>query len=164
MDPTELRSRLEDVHHQAFGWALSCCDWDRASAEDVLQTTYLKVLDGRAAFGGKSSFTTWLFGVIRRTASEHRRRLRLRRVLPLTPAVENRESGCSNAATDLERSEQTAELTAALRRLPPRQQQVLHLVFYQDMTIADAAAVLQVSLGTARTHYERGKQRLRELT
>jgi RNA polymerase sigma-70 factor (ECF subfamily) len=40
---------------------------------------------------------------------------------------------------------------------------VLHLVFYQDLSIAEAADVMDVGLGTARTHYERGKARLRQL-
>jgi DNA-directed RNA polymerase specialized sigma24 family protein len=37
----------------------------------------------------------------------------------------------------------------------------LHLVFYQDMSIADAAEVMEISVGSARTHYERGKARMR---
>jgi RNA polymerase sigma-70 factor (ECF subfamily) len=31
------------------------------------------------------------------------------------------------------------------------------------MTIAESAEILQISLGTARTHYERGKKKLKEL-
>jgi len=44
-------------------------DADRAA--DVLQIAYLKVLNGKAAFDARSSFKTWLFAVIRRTAADY---------------------------------------------------------------------------------------------
>ena len=40
----DLTAELEELHAAAFGWALSCCGWDRSAAEDVLQATYLKLL------------------------------------------------------------------------------------------------------------------------
>ena len=163
MDPTELRTALEEHHRAATGWALSCCAWDALQAEDVLQASYLKVLEGRAKFGGRSSFKTWLFGVIRRTAAEHRRQQWLLRMVPLGPRQRTRESTWGDPAADLERMDSVAVLLAALRALPARQREVLHLVFYQDVTIREAAEVLGISIGTARTHYERGKKRLRDL-
>lgn len=165
MQRLDLEAELERHHRAAFGWALNCCGWDRPQAEDVLQTSYLKVLEGRAAFGGRSAFRTWLFGVIRRTAMEQRRRLALRRLVPLGSVAgpnEPRATGRDPVAA-LEHSETTRQLMAALDALPGRQRELLHLVFYEDMSISQAAEVLGVGVGTARTHYERGKRRLREL-
>lgn len=53
-----LRRELAARHGDAHAWALSCCRRNRTDAEDVLQETYLTVLDGRARFDGRSSFTT----------------------------------------------------------------------------------------------------------
>lgn len=72
MENAELRLHLETCQGQSYRWALHCCAGDRVGAEDVLQTAYLKVLDGRARFDGRSSFSTWLFAVIRRTAADER--------------------------------------------------------------------------------------------
>ena len=165
MQQRDLEAELERHHTAAFGWALSCCSWDRDMAEDVLQESYLKVLDGRARFGERASFRTFLFAVIRRTAAEARRRLAVRKVLPLS-RLERRQEGRASATDPAERvvqSESSAQLLAALDALPQRQREVLHLVFYEDLSIAGASDVLGISLGTARTHYERGKERLRKV-
>jgi RNA polymerase sigma-70 factor (ECF subfamily) len=63
---------------------------------------------------------------------------------------------------ELATSEANDRLRVAIAQLSPRQQEVLHLVFYQDLSVEEAAALLRISLGSARTHFERGKARLRE--
>src|SRR6266404_8577953 len=76
MDLSELKAELEKLHGASFGWALSCCRRDRAEAEEVLQTVYLKILEGKARYRGESNLETWLFAVIRKTAiTEQRKRL-----------------------------------------------------------------------------------------
>ena len=54
-------------------------------------------------------------------------------------------------------------LACALARLSARQREVLHLVFYEGVSIAEAAEVLQIGVGSARQHYERGKRHLRRI-
>jgi hypothetical protein len=81
MDDVELKRELERAHADCFGWAMACCGRDRDDAEEVLQTVYLTVLDGRARYDGRSSFRTWLFGVIRLTAASERRKAWLRGLL-----------------------------------------------------------------------------------
>ncbi len=161
MVPSDLVREVERLHESAFGWARACCGGRRDEAEDVLQTTYLKILDGRATFEGRSTVRTWLFGVIRKTAAEHRRR-RFARTLRLT-----REPAAEPVTADLEDDQVSLERARALRgavaKLSRRQREVLHLVFYEDVTVEEAAGVMNVSVGSARVHYHRGKQRLREL-
>ncbi len=160
MDEATLRGALEDLHPAAWGWARHCCRDDPDEAADVLQSVYLKVLDGRARFGGQSAFRTWLFGVIRRSALEHRRRRWLHRLL-----LERRAEQLvppRHAAVDesVERDDRVAMLEAALGSLSARQHEVVELVFQHGCTVDEAATVMGIPVGTARTHYARAKARL----
>jgi len=157
------RAQLAELHPAGYGWALACCERDPAEAEDVLQTACLKVLQGRARYNGRSSFRTWWFAVIRLTAADERRRHWLRRLkLTAFDALQSDTVHEEAFGDALDREQQQAAFANALATLPARQGEVLHLVFYQQLSIEAAAEVLGVSVGTARTHYTRGKQRLRE--
>ena len=162
MSPNELETWLERLHEESFGWALSCCGGDRTRAEDVLQTAYVRVIGGSAVFGGRSLFRTWLFGVIRRVALEDNRRTRTERgrTLMLEHPDAQVIADQNPRADDFDSAR---ALHTALAELPDRQREILHLVFYQDMSIAEAAEVMEITVGSARTHYERGKARLRSL-
>lgn len=152
---------LADMHEACFAWALACCRYDRSNAEDVVQQAYVRILDGSAQFGGRSSVRTWVFGVIRRCAQEQRRRTAVRAALTgrivadvvariVSPRVDE----------EIDRERDGAAVRAALRRLSARQREVLELVAYHELPLEDAAVVLGISAGSARTHYERGKRRM----
>jgi len=159
----ELRRELASNHREAFTWALNCCRRNRSDAEDVLQATYVKVLEGRARFDRRSTFTTWLFGVIRLTAAEQRRRRFLRDLVLGRVAVEESLRDPAPAAdAHLGQAQSRAALARALALLPHRQREVLLLVFYHELTVEEAARVISIGVGSARQHYARGKARLRE--
>jgi RNA polymerase sigma-70 factor (ECF subfamily) len=157
---TTLEGEIERLHPASYGWALACCRFRRQEAEDVLQSAYLKVLDGRARYDGRSSVRTWLFGVIRKTALDARRRRWLEAMGLLRW---NHANGAVTPVVPLDEvgnHQRRSRILRALSELPRRQREVLDLVFYHGMTIAEAAEVMGVSLGAARVHYDRGKRRL----
>jgi len=164
MNRDELEAELARMHPDAFAWALRCAFGVREEAEDALHAAYERILDGRARFDGRSGFRTWLFGVIRRTALEGRRKGWLR-LVRLQRWFE-RSSSADDDRPDpggLVAAETAVRLRSALGGLSRRQQEVLHLVFYQELSVQEAAEVLGMPVGTARTHYERGKTRLRAM-
>lgn len=162
MEPEDLEALLEGLHPLGFAWALRCCRGDRSEAEDVLHLAYVKVLDGRARFEGRSAFKTWLFAVIRRTAWEEQR-WRWSQAIRLGRWWRERSPEDRDPVGTIDATDVAATLKAALGRLSKRQAEVLHLVFYQDLTIQEAADVLGIPVGTAKTHYQRGKVRLRAI-
>lgn len=172
VDPSFLHDELASLHEASFAWAMLCCSRDRATAEDVLQEVYFKILDGRARYEQRSTLKTWLFGVIRLTAREQQRfsvarlfRPRSHNASSSSPSPIDDKADSQRPAPDSEAAlrENARIVTNALGQLADRQREVLHLVFYEDLSISEAAIVMGVALGTARQHYERGKSALSAL-
>ena len=153
--PDDLRAALSAHHASAWAWALTCCRGDRHSAHDVLHDVYVNILAGRAAFAGRSAFKTWLFGCIRLTAMATRRRRLLLDILyePIGPLAET--IAAPSAAPGA-----SPALMAALAALPRRQSEIVALVFGHDLSLEEAAAIMGVSVGSARQHHTRAKRKL----
>src|SRR6266576_3699085 len=125
MNIAELKAELEKLHSSSFGWTLSCCRRDRGEAEEVLQTVYLKILEGKARFRGESSFRTWLFAVIHKTAAGERRKnlLRKLKLVRESHGESERIAPAQRPDVAVERSEMQTRFQRALEQLPARQQQ-----------------------------------------
>jgi len=152
-NPQVSRKALEALHSQLFGWALSRCGFDQAAAEDLMQQAYVELLSGSALFNNKSTLKTFVFSVVQNLArSRFRRissRLRLVRQYPQESQTE------ANEPINVD------GVWRAVRALPARQRDIVELVFCRELTIAQAAAVMGVSTGTGRVHYDRAKKALR---
>jgi len=155
MTTTEL---LEAHHKEAYYWARQCCRFDSDLASDALQTAYLKVLQGKARFHGKSSFKTWLFSVIRFTSADLLKEREKRNTMHV--GFDSGQVAYFSEAVEETYSSNYEEL---IKLLPKRQAELLLLVFYHNLTIEAAAEVMQIGVGSARTHYDRGKKGLLEI-
>ena len=130
-DRAKLRALLQEHHSSAWGWALYCSRGERDTAEEILQDTYLQVLEGKASFDGRSTFRTWLFAVIRKIAAKHRFQL-MRRIGRVSEKFRDPVSSGREAEDRVYRSELRRNLDTTLRRLSRRQREILQLVFYHE--------------------------------
>jgi len=152
-NPHVSRSALEAIHGQVYGWALSRCDFDHATAEDLMQQAYVELLSGSARFDNKSTLKTFVFSVVQNLARSRFRRISSRLRLVKQYTQESVTDAVEPAAND--------GLWRAVRALPARQRDIIELVFCRELTVEQAAAVMGVSTGTGRVHYDRAKKALR---
>jgi RNA polymerase sigma-70 factor (ECF subfamily) len=152
MNRKQLDHILKAHHRDAYLWARQCCSFEDELAKDVLQLVYLKILEGQAKLKDASKAKTWLFSIIRYTAIDELRKVG--KVVSLSESYDPPEVIEEVDGTDYEE---------IIKHLPEMQREVILMVFYHQMTIAESAEILQIGLGTARTHYDRGKKKLKEL-
>ena len=162
MERDEIEKQLAQLHPSAFGWAMLCCGRDRELASDVLQETYCRIVGDNASFSNKSKFSSWVFGIIRNvTHEELRRRKRQRKKLEAYARSVAGKHLIDTGRANIEECQLADQLSATMEKLSDRQREILHLTFYQNLTIEQAADVLGISIGAARQHYQRAKAAMR---
>ena len=123
-----------------------------------MQQAYIEVLTGRARFRAGSTLKTFMFGVVQNLARSRFRRRTVRLRLLQRAADEQPEPAVA-APTDEGHS---GRVWAAVRALPARQRDITELVFCRELTIQEASAVMGISVGSGRVHYDRAKKALAE--
>ncbi len=144
------RRRHNDVYRFAFAMARS-----RSFAQDVMQEVFLNVLENAGRFDrAKGSVRAWLFGCARHVTLD-RLRLERRWTGELPP-----EGALFDGDERLLADQRVERLHAALARLPVEYREALVLVELQELSYAEAAAVLQCPIGTVRSRLHRGRSAL----
>jgi len=129
--------------------------------DELVQQTFLGCLESRHRFHGAGSFRGFLFSIARNVLFNHYRALRRS-----TPALELDEVSLydldprPSAVVAAKREHQI--LLESMRRIPVSAQLLLELHYWEGMTFAVIAEVLQIPLGTAQTRLRRAKQLLAE--
>jgi RNA polymerase sigma-70 factor (ECF subfamily) len=128
-------------------------------ADDLVQDTLDRALTKEQLWQPGTDLKAWLFTIMHHQNVNHIRRA-VREVATVDGEV------CSVnliAATDPTASRQLHELDCALAQLPEEQRQVILLIGLEGIRYEDAAAILNVPLGTIRSRLARGRESLRKL-
>lgn len=130
-----------------------------ALADDLAQETFVLAWRKLGQFRGESRFTTWLYRIAHSCFQQHWRskgwRVQQESALDGDDAEVARIDGADPGLG--------LDLDAALRRLSDNQQAALLYCVQLELSHEEAALVLDMPLGSVKTHVARGKARLRQL-
>lgn len=143
---------------------------DQDSAEEVVQSTFLTLLESAGRFEGRSSARTWLFGILYNKLREHRRiQLRAEELDPIDEVIESRFDGTGSwlkPPADIEQaiaeSEFRGYLEDCLKSVPPLQRSVFHLREMEEMSTEEICKILQITGTHFAVCLHRARHRLRE--
>lgn len=134
---------------------LSVRQWtsgNHALADDIAQDAFIRAWQKLAQFDGRARFSSWLY----RIAFNHWLNVRSRhQAVPELDPTEQTSAGPHPGAVN--------DIARAMAQLTEPQRLVIHLCLQRDFTHAEAADILNMPIGTVKTHVNRGRAALQRL-
>ncbi len=134
---------------------------DAQQAEDLTQEAFLRAWRGLGNFRGQARFTTWLYRIVTNLCYTHLKNLRRELV-----ADDDLETLAMPSAQEppaaIEAAEQRAFLHRQIAALPAKYRLVITLFYLQELSYQEIAQVLDLPLGTVKTHLFRARERLQQ--
>lgn len=138
-----------------------------ADASDLTQTVFLKVSRSLDSFRGESSLSTWIYRIATNTAHDHAasslaRQKDCEQLLDDDASLDSFPDS-SHQGTDHEyiRREMTACIRGVVDRLPESYRTVLLLSEFEEVSNNEIAAILNISLDSAKIRLHRARTALR---
>ena len=132
---------------------------DIHTAEDIAEDAFVKIAVKKPRYNGKASFKTWLYRIAGNMAIDHLRKRREN--VPIDDCGELTLDDISLEESYI-RDEERIAVHRALGKLPGDYRQILWLVYFEDMQVRDAAAVMGRSVHAAETLIYRARRRMKE--
>lgn len=137
-----------------LGLALRLCGGDRASAEDIVQETWLRAVDRAAQFAEGRSLTHWLAGFVVNCWREHER-VGARERLSTPEEIEAR------SVDPVPIWSESPILERAVAALSDGYRAVIVLHDVEGFSHAEIAELLGIHEGTSKSQLARARQQLR---
>jgi RNA polymerase sigma-70 factor (ECF subfamily) len=152
-----FRRHYAGVH--AFAYRLALCP---GAADDIAQDTFIHAARAWGTFRREASLKSWLFAIAANLSRDHHRRQARGRarveqlaLLQTDPVAEHPGGGAADAAHEAVRR--------ALARLAPDQREAVALVYFENLSHAEAARILGCAESTVSWRVFRARSHLKKL-
>ena len=132
----------------------------RALAEETAQEVFLRVWKALPRYRGDSSLSTWIYSITRNTCFTARKKMAGPRHFPLDATAVRRE--VERGAGGHERPDRTPDILRLVGELPDQYRQAILLYYMEEKSYEEVAAMLDLPLGTVKTHLHRARKQLAE--
>lgn len=146
-----------------FSFALSISGGNRAAAEDVYQEALIKAFLNIDKFSFKSSFSTWLWKIIRNAYFDHLKANRKCGDVSIEDLEGFEPSFDEASELELIRNDRAAMLRKLISALPVSYSEVITLVDLQEMGTDEAAALLDIDKNLLKVRLHRARAKLEEM-
>mgnify|MGYP001364699596 CR=1 FL=1 len=162
-----IASRKNDDFHQLYldygqrmyAYALRITGFPTL-AEDVVQDSLLTVWNSARSYEGKSRLSAWLLGIIHHTAMKALRHS----TIPIDNDMQSRLVEKSPSPEEQTQSNERSEMIQNyIQKLSPEHRAVLDLVFYQGMTMSEAADICGCPVGTIKSRLSYARAYLKSM-
>lgn len=127
------------------------CGGDGELADDLSQETFLKAYRGIHSFNQQSKFLTWLYAIAKNVYFEHLRR------------GEKFEELSESEASMVSATDSHLDIAKCMLQLNPEERLVLTLSYAEGLLQTEVAELMEIPLGTVKTHALRAKEKLKVL-
>jgi RNA polymerase sigma-70 factor (ECF subfamily) len=159
-DPSAINAVCEDWLPTVLQWCRRLCG-PRVDADHAAQDVFIVVLRRVHTVDRPEQLASWMFAVTRRVLAQHRRKAWVRRWMP--GDVPDVSDPRHSPAALSERRQLAEQVGKVLDQMPDDLRAVLVLCDIEDRTDPEAAEVLGLKVGTAKSRLRRARTRFREL-
>jgi RNA polymerase sigma-70 factor (ECF subfamily) len=152
---------LFERHHAAVHDFLSRMTGNRASAEDIVQDVFMRMLKYRHTFRDGVRFEMWMFRIARNARADYFRARGRHAEMP--DGDIDHPSDAPGPARQLEHGEDVARVRRALLLLREDRRELLILTRYRGMKHEEIAELLGVDVGTIKVRLHRAMKDLRTI-
>ncbi len=152
MTETEFTQAVEENSRRIFLIALSFTK-NRQDAEDIMQNAFLKLWNINISFENAEHIAKWLTVV---TSNESKNLIKFN-AKRITDSLENLgDEFCFEQAQD-------RDIFDCVMALPPKLALVIHLFYFEDLSVKEIAKTLKIRESSVKTRLCRGRQKLKEM-
>ena len=157
MSPERFIDLVRNEQESLRRFLLALCSGDGDLADDIAQEALIRAYVASGSFLGLSKFSTWLFRIAYNCYIDHRRKPRQDLISTDSPTALNLHS-----EDEADAKFRYQKLYQALESLPEKEKAAIVLHYFEDLSIKDIAAILQIPAGTVKYHLSIGRNHLRD--